>query len=553
MFMTMSFADGYSDIKGHWAEEYAQRLINLHIMNGYEDGTFKLGNNITRAEFTKLLVAMRYGNYQTYTDEIYTDVKSGDWYYTYICTAFSEGVADTKEGEEYRPNEKITREEMVVMIVKSLELSGGVAKFSDVGRNHRHYAEINAAVNGGILTGYEDGTFRPDSLATRGETAAMVCRMLDYITSKELTKEPLPVVELTDEEKEMAFDSKEEETVFNIGVNENGEKEKINMTWHAVYSTGITKTGNHMTGLDVISPTWFKIVDNTGKTPYSYEEEFYSDLNLYIADLGNSSYMEDCKEEGYKVWAMFNTEGSPSKTSKFLNSSSARKACIKIIKEKIKKYGLDGINLDFENMYEKDRGKYSQFVKEMAEMCHSIGVVLSVDITKYDSTSSTYSLCYDRGKIAEYADYVILMAYDQNGTWSVTAGSVADLKWTENAVKKTLEEVPPQKLVLGVPFYTRIWNTANGKVINSSAVGMSTAAFRVSQNLAEIKYDAQTGQNYAQWGNNSAAYKVWLEDKTSLKARIDIVNNYGLAGIASWSKGFETSDIWKFIDDNLKR
>lgn len=542
-----------TDMDGHWAKAYGVRLMNLGIMNGYEDGTFKLNGTITRAEFVKLLVTMRYGNYQTYTEEIFDDVPGDAWYYNYICTAYLEGILEEQEGESFRPSELITREEMVVMITKSLELSGGSSFFDDVSKKDEHYKEISAAVNSGIIEGYDDGLFRPENTATRGETSAMVCRILNYITDKELVEEPNPSVDL--KEDEYPEDEPEEipEVDYVPGDVDDGIDGKINLTWHQIYNTGVTKTGNHMDGLNVISPTWFRLVDNTGLTPYSYEHEFYSDLNLYIADLGNKEYIEDAKMEGYKVWAMFNTEGSPSKASKFLNSAPARAACVEMMKDYIVKYDLDGINLDFENMYQSDRDKYTQFVKEMADMCHGVGAILSVDVTKYEPTSSTYSMCYDRTAIAKYADYVALMAYDQNGTWSTTAGSVSDLKWTEEAIIKTLEEVPNEKLLLGIPFYARIWETtASGTVIKTSAVGMSTVAKRIAENNATVYYDEKTGQNYAEWTSGDSVFKVWIEDKTSIKARLDLVEKYDLAGVASWSKTFETSDIWEFIEENLR-
>lgn len=552
------FADNIgNDMKGHWAEEYGTRLLKLGIMNGYEDGTFKLNGTITRAEFTKLLVTLRYGDYRTYTEKIFEDVPEDAWYYSYINTAYEEKILEEQEGDKFRPGELITREEIVVMITRSLELAGGSSSFDDVSRKDEHYNEISAAVNSGIITGYDDGLFRPKNTATRGETAAMVCRILNYITDRELVEEPNPTLELTEDEYPKEEKPPTSENIPDVEYVpsdvDDGINGKINLTWHQIYNTGVTKTGNNMKGLNVISPTWFRLVDNTGLTPYSYEHEFYGELNLYIEDLGNTGYVEDAKMEGYKVWAMFNTEGSPSKTSKFLNSKPAREACVKMMKEFILKYDLDGINLDFENMYQSDRDLYSAFVKEMADMCHSVGAILSVDVTKYEATSPTYSLCYDRKTIAEYADYVALMAYDQNGTWSKEAGSVADLKWTEDALVKTLQEVPNEKLLLGIPFYARIWETdSNNKVIKTSAVGMSTVAKRIAENNATIVYDAKTGQNYAEWKSGSSTFKVWIEDKTSIRARLDLVEKYDLAGVASWSKTFETSDIWAFIDENLQ-
>lgn len=540
------------DISGHWAEEYAKRLINLDIMNGYEDGTFKLDGTITRAEFVKLLVTFRYGNYQEYSEEIYSDVESDDWYYPYVCTAFYENILEEEEGDEFRPGELITREEMVVIIANSLNLSGGSVSFSDVSSKNEHYRQICGAVSSGIITGYEDNTFRPERTATRGETAAMVCRILNYITDKELTGKPNPEVVPKEDDNNPSLPSEPDNTGGNDPGVDSGISGRINMTWHQIYNTGVNKTGNHMDGLNVISPTWFKLVDNTGLTPYSYEHAFYPEDNFYIADFGNTEYIADCKAEGYKVWAMFNSEGVCKKTSRFLNNEAARKACVNAMKEYIIKYSLDGINLDFENMYQADRDMYTTFVSEMAQMCHSVGAVLSVDVTKYEATSSTYSLCYDRAGIAKYADYVALMAYDQNGTWSKTAGSVADLVWTENAIISTLKEVPAQKLILAIPFYARIWETVNGTVVKTSAVGMATVAKTIEQNNASIIYDEKTGQNYAEWTVGESVFKVWIEDRTSINARIKLADYYGLAGISSWSKGFATSDTWGYIEGLLK-
>jgi spore germination protein YaaH len=160
-------------------------------------------------------------------------------------------------------------------------------------------------------------------------------------------------------------------------------------------------------------------------------------------------------------------------------------------------------------------------------------------------------MCYDRRAIAAYADYIALMAYDQNGASSSRAGSVGDLPWVENALKKTLEEVPAEKIILGVPFYTRVWQSKNGAVVKTSAVGMTTAMNQINEAGAEIVYDDATGQNYATWQSGGVTFEVWLEDATSMRARIALVEKYGLAGIASWSKGFENNAIWDVIASAL--
>lgn len=539
IFLIITLLTGFSafatDVDGHWAEAYVKRLQSAGIMQGYEDGTFRPDGTVTRAEFVTMLVRLVYdgtGLTAVLSDKPFADVSETDWYYPYVCAAVQGGFVVADADGTFRPSDAITREEMVVMITLALELSGGACDFSDIPETYPHYDAVSAAVEAGILTGYEDGTFRPLSTATRGETAAMVCRMIDY---REGVQPPA-----TEPEQPPVTEPEQ-------------PADRINMTWHQIYNKDVTKTGNHMNGLDVISPTWFRILDNTGLTPYSYEHVIDPDTNLYLADLGNTAYIEDAKDlEGYQVWAMLKTDFTVKTANKFLNSDTARKNCIDLIEQFIGQYRLDGINLDFENMYVSDKDQYTLFVKEMSEMCKRVGVVLSVDVTKYDPTGGTWSMCFDRAAIAQYADYVALMAYDENGTWSKKAGSVASLPWVERSIQTTLEEVPAEKLLLGIPFYARLWVEENGTVVKTYAYGMRTIAQKIAEAGAQIVYDEATGQNYAEWRDGNSVYKVWIEDKTSIQARLDLVEKYNLAGVASWSKTFETADIWDYIEENLR-
>ncbi|MBQ9997844.1 MAG: glycosyl hydrolase, partial [Clostridia bacterium] len=150
-----------------------------------------------------------------------------------------------------------------------------------------------------------------------------------------------------------------------------------------------------------------------------------------------------------------------------------------------------------------------------------------------------------------YVDYVALMAYDENGTWSTEAGSVASLPWVEESIEITLEEVPAEKLLLGIPFYARLWREQNGKVVKTSAIGMETAMKQIENAGAQIVYDEKTGQNYAEWKDGEQTVKIWLEDETSVLARIELCKKYDLAGIASWSRTFENPSILTFIKENL--
>ncbi len=505
-------------IDRHWAGGYATELSQMGILSGDDNGNANLNNDIKRSEFIAMLIRALYqGEQMSAGEKSFADVKSGVWYYNIASYAKEKGIVSGDENGNLRPDSYVSREEIVLMLVRALKLTGGQAQFTDVTKDYKYYKEISAAVNSGIVNGYGDGTFGAKDSATRGETAAMIVRVLKLIP------------------------------------NQNGQPEgqKINLTWHQIYSTDVEKTGNHMEGLNVISPTWFRVIDNTGKTPYSYEQKLGGDNNLYIQDLGNSNYMKDAKMEGYNVWALLKTDFNAKTTSTLLNDDVARQSLIENVKNLVLKYSLDGINMDFENMYVGDKDKYTQFVKEMSEMTKSLGIKLSVDVTKYDVHGGTWSLCYDRAEIAKYVDYVALMSYDENGTWSEQGGSVASLPWVEEAIKITLKEVPAEKLLMGVPFYTRLWEEKDEKVVKTSAIGMKTAQEKIKQAGAQIVYDVASGQNYAEWSANGKVYKIWLEDEFSMTARVALIEKYKLAGVASWSKTFETANIWTVINSYL--
>ena len=504
----------------HWAGGYATELNEKGILSGDDKGNANLNDDIKRSEFIAMLIRALYQGEQIPAGvKSFADVKSGAWYYDIASYAKDKGIVSGDENGNLLPDSNVSREEIVLMLVRALKLTGGQAQFTDVTKDYKYYTEISAAVNSGIVNGYDDGTFGAKDSATRGESAAMIVRVLKLLPNPTPTTQP--------------------------------DADKINLTWHQIYSTDVKVTGNHMEGLNVISPTWFRVVDNTGKTPYSYETKLGGDNNLYIQDLGNNNYINDSKMEGYKVWALLKTDFDSKTTTKLLNDDVARQSLIENVKALILKYNLDGINMDFENMYVSDKDKYTQFVREMSEMTKSIDRTLSVDITKYDAHGGTWSLCYDRTEIAKYADYVALMSYDQNGTWSDKGGSVASLWWVEDALKLTLKEVPSEKLLLGVPFYTRLWQEKNGKVVKTSAIGMKTAQEKIKQAGAQIVYDAASGQNYAEWSSNGSVYKIWLEDELSMTKRVALIEKYNLAGVASWSKTFETSNIWTVINANL--
>lgn len=315
---------------------------------------------------------------------------------------------------------------------------------------------------------------------------------------------------------------------------ENTRNEKINLTWDYTYAkVKFTDNIKPIPGVNVISPTWFSILDNTGK----------------IQDKGNKEYVKKYNDLGYEIWALFDNSFNPDLTSELLKSSSMREKIIGDIKDKYMDYGFQGINIDFENVHLKDTDLLTQFVRELYPVFKENNMIVSMDVTTI-STSENWSRSFDRPRLHKALDYVFLMAYDQHWASSPLAGSVAEYQWVEKGLIKVLEQIPSEKLVLAIPFYTRLWIEEEEK-LTSQSISMSVANKFINENSIETVWNETAGQYYGEMIKDNKDYKIWIEDEKSLGYKISLVHKYGLAGIGSWRKGFETEDIWVSIDKNL--
>ena len=260
--------------------------------------------------------------------------------------------------------------------------------------------------------------------------------------------------------------------------------EKVNLVWDYYYATAPDRSGQKINGVNVVSPSFFELED-LGRGA--------------IIDKTSQSYIAWAKSNGYKIWPMFSNNGMIQTTSEILNDYKLRGKVIEDIVDLVLKYDLDGINLDFENMYKDDKDVFSRFVIELAPRLKEYGRTLSVDVTAPDG-SETWSECYNRNLIGNVSDYIIFMAYDQYGPSSPKAGSVAGFDWVELSLDKFInrEEVKPEKLILAIPFYTRLWKEQNGSLTGSSAVNMNNIN-TVLPSTADRVWDEVTRQYYTEY------------------------------------------------------
>jgi spore germination protein YaaH len=323
---------------------------------------------------------------------------------------------------------------------------------------------------------------------------------------------------------------KQEEKVAKL----NKLKGPIKLTWEAVYSHNPTINQlPHMPGVNVVSPTWFKLEDQEGN----------------IQNKGSLDYVKWAQSKGFQVWGLFSNDFDPLLTHQVFKDYETRQKVIRQLLHYCKMYQLDGINIDIENVNVKDGPNITQFVREATPLLHEAGLTVSMDIT-FISTSGNWSVFYEREKLSQIVDYMIVMAYDEHWSSSKVAGSVASFPWVEKNIEKLLSIVPNEKLILGVPLYTRLWKEQilpDGQLeVSSKAFSMAKMKDWLKDNHVTPFFDSHTGQNYGELvvENENTTYKVWLEDELSLRKRADMVMKYQLAGVASWSRFFADETAW---------
>lgn len=404
---------------------------------------------------------------------------------------------------------------------------------ADVKRNTE--VRLRGGVKSPILTEVAKGdTVRVIEEVSDWKKICTADGVVGYVKSSRLKKE----------EKLTISRNFEEQTFSSISVGKT-----INLAWHQVTSqtanNSVLEVIANTKGLTTISPTWFSVLDNAGN----------------ISSIASSTYVNYAHQSGIDVWALVDNFNDNVDQMELLSHTSARENLVNQLISEALKSGIDGINVDFEQIPTEAGEHYIQFIRELSVKCRLNNLVLSVD----NYVPMGYNEHYHRKEQGVVADYVIIMGYDEHYSGSLEAGSVASYEYVKSGIEATLKDVPAEKVVNGMPFYTRLWREVPKTAeeleaqkgseaglyemkVTSEALGMKAAMNRVTSAGAEIVWDDVTKQNYAQWqGSDGATYKIWLEDASSLETKLQLMKEYNLAGAAAWKLGFETSDIWDLI------
>lgn len=308
--------------------------------------------------------------------------------------------------------------------------------------------------------------------------------------------------------------------------------EPIKLVWEYVNQyakTDIAKIGS-LEGVQVVSPTWFSLKEDG-----------------IVANIADMRYVNWAHERGYQVWALFSNSFDPGLTNKMLTDSRLRNKVIKQILSYVDLYELDGINLDFENVNLQDKDLFVQFVRELTPLLHEKNLTVSLDLT-FHSLSENWSMFYDRARLGQVVDYMVVMGYDQYPAGSTVAGPVSAIPWVESGIQDLLEEVPSDKIILGVPLYTRMWEEQigeNGQIFaESKTYSMDATTKWLAQNNITPTFDSKTQLNYAELVKGDVKYRIWIEDQVSMQQRMELMEKYNLAGYAAWRRGFEDEGFW---------
>ena len=352
---------------------------------------------------------------------------------------------------------------------------------------------------------------------------------------------------LKNEEKKNITRKFEEQDYSNIS-----KDYTINMTWHNVTNqdanNAVAQRIAQTKGLTTLAPTWIHVADTNGN----------------ISSIASADYVSYAHKQNVEVWMTvrdFDGGISSEKESyELLSYTSRRETLITQLIAEALRVGVDGINVDFEKISDKCGEHYIEFIRELSVKCRQNGLVLSVD----NYVPKSFNTQYDRKEQGIVADYVVIMGYDEYYAGSPEAGPVSSYNYVKEGITETLKEVPAEKVISGIPFFTRLWKETPkteeelksdkgtdaeqySATVESDAYGMDNAQAVVKQAGVDTTWDKKAGQNYATWEADGSKYEIWLEDSKSIEAKLKLMKKYKLAGTAEWSLGQESSDIWNLI------
>lgn len=497
----------FDDISTSYAKDEIIDLHNKKILTGTSDTSFSPTQSITRAEFITVLDRLLSLEPVTSTVSPYTDVAKSAWYYGWIQAAVQLNLASGTSATTFAPAKAVTRQEAAVWIAKALKQTGNsssaAASFNDVNRIADWASASVAAVNKlGLIKGDTTGNFRPTDPITRQETAVLIDRVLQNNSwAAELAAAPA---------------------------------ERIMIGWQFGQTTAQYESNVLKSNVNTLSPRWY-FVGKTGT----------------VTDTTDSALVTWAKKHDKQVWAMVGNRSDQEATHQMLSNSTARNAAVTQLTALVKKYGLGGLNIDFENVAPADRASLTSFITLLAEKLHAIDATLSIDVSP--DLGSDWTEAFDYAALGKQADYIVMMGYDEHYGGSLMPGSNASLPYDESAVNKLLKVVSSKKVILALPFYNRDWTLKkDGTVASSDFITLTQQNQMIKTYSLKPVWNAALGQYVASYTKSGLKHTIWFEDGRSLIAKYNLSVSKNLAGVAYWYIGGESADVWASMSNAEK-
>ncbi|QAY68604.1 glycoside hydrolase [Paenibacillus protaetiae] len=488
----------YTDTSSSYAAGEIADLYTKGIMNGTEADLFSPKKPMTRAEFVTVLVRLlRLQPVQAQVSP-FKDMKAADWYYPSVMAAFQLQLTTGTSGEAFTPSRTITREEAAQLLVRALKQAASASAavpYTDAAKiSSWAKAAVAKASALGLIKGDEGGSFRPGEAMTREEAAVMFDRVLNDDRWEEELEKPV--------------------------------SSGIQLGWQYQQTTVQFEQSVKRSDINTLSPRWY-----------------FLEAKGAVSDYTDVSLVTWAKQNGKAVWAMVGNHSDLDMTHAVLSNEQYRKAAVAHLSGLVKKYDLEGLDLDFENVSPSDKTGLTAFVGSLASELHKQGAVLAVNVSPDRGTDWTEA--FDYKALGSSADYIVMMGYDEHWDGDPAAGSVASLPYVDDALRLLKKQVEADKIILAMPFYTTDWTVqSGGKALASASITMQDQQAIVQQYAAKLHWDSQLGQYTAVYRKNGNTHQIWMEDGRSLSSKAAAAFSYGAAGFAYWYEGAETGDVW---------
>ncbi|TFE26346.1 glycoside hydrolase [Cohnella luojiensis] len=497
----------FDDITQNFATEAIINLSKLKLISGTGGRNFEPAKPITRAELVALLDRLLGISPVSSAIPSFSDVPKTAWFYEWVQPAIQLGIAHGTSNTLFEPNRPVTREEAAVLMTRALKQTS-ISPPADSESNYLDHDRIHSwALSSvyqlshfGIIEG-ESGNFRPNDSITRQEAAVMMYRAWTRPGWSEQIRATPP--------------------------------QRIQLGWQYGQTTQQFEQQVAQSHVNTVSPRWFYL----GKTST-------------VENHTDSSLIEWAHKYGKKVWAMVGNHSDQEITHQMLSHSDQRQAFILKLTNLVRYYGIDGLNIDFENVSPQDRDSFTTFIKDLSQKMRAIPAVLSVNVSPDFGTDWTE--VFDYSALGRNADYIVLMGYDEHWGGAPEAGSVSSLPWLRQGIETLLTQVPARKVILALPLYMRNWTISSAGKTSSADWSLVQQNKTVNTRLLKTAWNDTLGQYYAHYSDKAMLNKLWLEDGRSLSLKVMLGETHSFAGYGYWYMGGESPDIWTSLRNVMK-